>query len=62
MHLPLSVFDRWRPGEFLSRFTNDLNLMTDAASIALPQMFQTAVTFIGAVAYLFYTDWLLTSS
>jgi subfamily B ATP-binding cassette protein MsbA len=60
MQLPLAVFDRWRPGEFLSRFTNDLNLMTDAASIALPQMFQTIVTFIGAVAYLLYTDWLLT--
>jgi subfamily B ATP-binding cassette protein MsbA len=60
MRLPLSVFDRWRPGEFLSRFTNDLNLMTDAASIALPQMFQTVVTFVGAVVYLLYTDWLLT--
>ncbi len=60
MHMPLSVFDRWRPGDFLSRFTNDLNLMTDAASIALPQMFQTIVTFVGAVAFMLYTDWLLT--
>ena len=60
LHLPLGEFDRWRPGEFLARFTNDLALMTDAASISLPQMFQTIITFIGALVGLFATDWLLT--
>ena len=60
MRLPLGEFDKWRSGEFFSRFTNDLNLMTDAASIALPQMFQTVITFFGALVLLFYTDWLLT--
>ncbi|MEO9098401.1 MAG: ABC transporter ATP-binding protein [Candidatus Baltobacteraceae bacterium] len=60
LHLPLGEFDRWRPGEFLARFTNDLALMTDAVSISLPQMFQTIITFVGSLAGLFYTDWLLT--
>ncbi len=60
LHLPLGEFDKWRAGEFLSRFTNDLALMTDAASIALPQMFQTMITFIGALVLMFRTDWLLT--
>jgi ATP-binding cassette, subfamily B, bacterial MsbA len=60
MHLPLAVFDRRRAGEFLAHFTSDLQLMTDAVSIALPEMFQTVITFIGAVAVMFYTDWLLT--
>ncbi len=60
LRLPLGEFDRWRSGEFFSRFTNDLNLMTDAASIALPQMFQTVITFLGALTLLFFTDWLLT--
>jgi subfamily B ATP-binding cassette protein MsbA len=60
MRLPLPVFDRWRSGEFLSRFTNDLQLMTDAVSIALPEMFQTVVTFVGAVVGMFCIDWLLT--
>jgi subfamily B ATP-binding cassette protein MsbA len=60
LRLPLGEFDRWRPGEFLARFTNDLALMTDAASISLPQMFQTIITFLGSLAGLFYTDWLLT--
>ncbi len=58
--LPLGEFDKWRPGEFLARFTNDLALMTDAVSISLPQMVQTVITFLGALAYMIYTDWLLT--
>jgi subfamily B ATP-binding cassette protein MsbA len=60
LHMPLGEFDKWRPGEFLARFTNDLALMTDAVSISLPQMVQTMVTFVGALAYMIYTDWLLT--
>ena len=60
MNLPLGVFDRWRPGEFLSRFTNDLGLMTDSVSISLPQLVQTVITFVGAIAIMFYRDWLLT--
>ena len=38
--MSLADFDRWRPGEFMSRFSNDLGLMTDAVSISLPQMVQ----------------------
>jgi subfamily B ATP-binding cassette protein MsbA len=60
LHLPLGEFDKWRPGEFLARFTNDLQLMTDAVSISLPQMVQTIVTFVGALAYMIYLDWVLT--
>jgi subfamily B ATP-binding cassette protein MsbA len=60
LRLPLRVFDSWRSGEFLARFTNDLQLMTDAVSISLPQMFQTVITFVGALVLMFHTDWLLT--
>jgi subfamily B ATP-binding cassette protein MsbA len=60
LHLPLGEFDKWRPGEFLARFTNDLALMTDAVSISVPQMFQTMITFFGALVLMFRTDWLLT--
>ncbi len=60
LHLPLGEFDKWRPGEFLSRFTNDLALMTDAVSVSLPQLVQTIVTFLGALAVMLYRDWLLT--
>jgi subfamily B ATP-binding cassette protein MsbA len=60
LHLPLGEFDKWRAGELLARFTNDLALMTDAVSISLPQMFQTMITFVGALVLMFRTDWLLT--
>jgi subfamily B ATP-binding cassette protein MsbA len=57
--LPLAEFDRWRPGEFMSRFSNDLALMTDAVSISLPQLIQVTVTFIAAVVWMVRLDWLL---
>jgi subfamily B ATP-binding cassette protein MsbA len=57
--MALADFDRWRPGEFMSRFSNDLALMTDAVSISLPQMIQVTVTFVAAVIWMFRLDWLL---
>jgi len=38
LNLPIGGFDRWRPGELIARFSADLQLMTDAVSISLPQM------------------------
>ncbi len=59
LHLPLGAFEKWRPGEFVARFMNDLSLMTDAVSISLPQMIQTTITFIGSLAGMLWTDWIL---
>ncbi len=59
MRMPMGEFDKWRPGEFIARFTNDLTLMTDALSISLPQFFVALVTLVGSVVFLFYVDWLL---
>jgi subfamily B ATP-binding cassette protein MsbA len=57
--MALADFDRWRPGEFMSRFSSDLALMTDAVSISLPQMVQVSVQFIAALVYMVSIDWLL---
>jgi subfamily B ATP-binding cassette protein MsbA len=57
--MALADFDRWRPGEFMSRFSNDLGLMTDAVSISLPQMVQVTVTFVAALTWMVSIDWLL---
>ena len=57
--MSLADFDRWRPGEFMSRFSNDLGLMTDAVSISLPQMVQVTVTFVAALIWMISLDWLL---
>ncbi len=61
LRMPLSEFDRWRPGDLIARFINDLALMTDALSVSLPQFFQALVTLIGAIVYLVYLDWQLAS-
>jgi subfamily B ATP-binding cassette protein MsbA len=58
--MPLRVFDQWRPGELQARMSSDLNLMTDAMSISLPQFVTTTVTFIGALIYMIKLDWFLT--
>ena len=59
MRMPMTEFDKWRPGEFIARFNNDLTLMTDALSVALPQFFVAVVTLVGSVATMLYVDWLL---
>ncbi|MBC5815155.1 MAG: ABC transporter ATP-binding protein [Candidatus Eremiobacteraeota bacterium] len=62
LSLPLSEFDKWRPGELISRFSTDLQLMTDAVSTSLPQLITNTVTFISSFAVMVYMDWLLTLS
>ena len=57
--MALADFDSWRPGEFMSRFSNDLSLMTDAVSISLPQTVQATVTFVAALIWMVSLDWLL---
>ncbi len=60
LNLPLGEFDRWRPGELISRFATDLQLMTDAVSVSLPQFVVAVVTFVSSFAMMVYLDWLLT--
>ncbi len=62
LHLPLDEFDRWRPGELISRFSTDLQLMTDAVSVSLPQLVVALVTFVSSFVCMIYLDWLLTIS
>ena len=57
--MPLSEFDRWRPGELQSRMSADLGLMTDAISISLPQFVQVTFTFFAALVYMVARDWFL---
>ncbi|MDP9017442.1 MAG: ABC transporter transmembrane domain-containing protein, partial [Candidatus Eremiobacteraeota bacterium] len=62
LHLPLAEFDRWRPGELISRFNSDLQLMTDAVTTSLPQLVQNTAQFVGTIVRMFMIDWLLTLS
>ncbi len=60
LNLPLGEFDKWRPGELIARFSTDLQLMTDAVSVSLPQFVVAVVTFVSSFAMMIYLDWLLT--
>ncbi|HUA08822.1 MAG TPA: ABC transporter ATP-binding protein [Candidatus Acidoferrales bacterium] len=60
LRLPLQVFDRWRPGELISRFNSDLQVMSDAVSVSLPQSINALLTFLGSFIAMIYIDWLLT--
>ncbi len=62
LHLPLREFDKWRPGELISRFGTDMQMMTDAVTISLPQLITTSVTFLSSFACMLYLDWVLTCS
>jgi subfamily B ATP-binding cassette protein MsbA len=62
LNLPMETFDRWRPGELIARFSTDLQLMTDAVSVSVPQLVVALVTFVSSFATMIYLDWLLTLS
>ncbi len=60
LRAPIHVFDRWRPGELISRFSSDLQVMSDAVSVSLPQLITAIATFISSFVVMIYLDWLLT--
>ncbi|HVA34266.1 MAG TPA: ABC transporter transmembrane domain-containing protein, partial [Candidatus Baltobacteraceae bacterium] len=62
LNLPLAEFDKWRPGELIARFSTDLQLMTDAVSVSVPQLVVALVTFTSSFVAMIYVDWLLTLS
>jgi subfamily B ATP-binding cassette protein MsbA len=60
LRLPLESFDRWRPGELIARFNSDLQVMSDAVSVSLPQLINALLTFLSSLIALIVIDWLLT--
>ncbi len=62
LRLPLGEFAKWRPGDLIARFNSDLQIMTDAVSISLPQLLSNTVTFLSSFILMVYIDWLLTCS
>ena len=58
-YLALPTFDRWRSGDILSRFSNDMSLVVEGVS-ALPLFCSAALTLVASLAYMFYLNWQLT--
>lgn len=52
--LPLSYFDRHKPGEILSKATNDLDKMSEAIQTGLLTLFTSIGTVIGSIIMMIY--------
>ncbi|MDQ7019783.1 MAG: ABC transporter ATP-binding protein [Robiginitomaculum sp.] len=46
-------------GQWVSRLTNDINLVREALSRALTNLVRDALTVMGAIAFMIWVDWLL---
>ncbi len=58
--LPLRFFDGNKPGEILSRITNDLDRVSETLQTGLLKLITSIGTLIGSLAFMFYYSWLLT--
>ena len=57
--LPLSYFDRHKPGEILSKATNDLDKMSEAIQTGLLTLFTSIGTVIGSIIMMFVTNYIM---
>ncbi|HVV33338.1 MAG TPA: ABC transporter ATP-binding protein [Vitreimonas sp.] len=53
-------FSREEPGRLVSRFTNDINVVSEALVRGGQTAVRDTLTLIGAIGYMFYFDWVLT--
>ncbi|MBV9148365.1 MAG: ABC transporter ATP-binding protein [Candidatus Eremiobacteraeota bacterium] len=58
-YLPLRVFDQWRAGELMSRFSNDGGLLV-VGVMQFPLFVQAVITLVFGIPVMFYLDWKLT--
>lgn len=57
--LPLSYFDTHSQGEIMSRFTNDVDTLSDALNNSFAMMIQSGIQVIGTLVLLFVLNWQL---
>lgn len=59
MHADLAALQDASTGIFISRFTNDVNLMRDALSRSMTAMVRDFLTAVFLIGMMFYYDWVL---
>ncbi len=57
--LPISYFDRNKKGDIMSRFTNDITVISEALTDALMQILSSVITIIGLTYIMFRVNWVL---
>ncbi|MBV8172535.1 MAG: ABC transporter ATP-binding protein [Candidatus Eremiobacteraeota bacterium] len=58
-YFSLPTFDRWRAGDILSRFSNDMLILVEGVS-ALPLFVSASLTLVAGLAFMIYLNWELT--
>ncbi|MBV8081373.1 MAG: ABC transporter ATP-binding protein [Candidatus Eremiobacteraeota bacterium] len=58
-YFSLPTFDKWRAGDILSRFSNDMNILVEGVS-ALPLFVTAALTLVAGLVFMVYLNWQLT--
>lgn len=57
--VPLRYYDTHKKGEILSRISNDLEKVSDTLQSGLMQFITAVLSIIGAVAFMFFINWIL---
>ena len=57
--LPIRYFDTHRAGDIMSRFTNDVDTVGEMLNTTLMQIISGAITIVGTVVLMIYTNWIL---
>ncbi len=60
MNVDFARHAREEPGKLVSRFTNDINVVSDALVRGAQAIIRDTLTLIGAIASMFWLDWMLT--
>lgn len=58
--LPLKYFDTHQNGDLMSRFTNDIDTVSEMINNSFASLISSSLTFIGVIAMMFYLNWILT--
>ncbi|MBQ0037677.1 MAG: ABC transporter ATP-binding protein [Clostridiales bacterium] len=58
--LPLRYFDTHQSGDLMSRFTNDIDTVSELINSSFAAIVSNTITFIGTVGMMLYLNWMLT--
>ncbi len=58
--LPLRYFDTHQSGDLMSRFTNDMDTVSEMINSTFASVVSCALTFLGIVGMMLYMNWVLT--
>lgn len=60
LRMSISVFDSMSHGDLMSRFTNDVDTISDALNNSFAMMIQSFIQVVGTLTFLFILNWRLT--